>query len=325
MSGDTVVRWSPVHVRFDAEGSPLVELVAFEERGLAQPLFDMDVERWLRNPASLLLRRTIGLGELVALVPAPPRLVGLVFHQSRCGSTLVTQCLSLVPDCVALAEPTCLEFALRGAPDRLDRDTRVRLLRALVHAMAAPHASRAVLKVEATQALDHELLRSAFPTTPRVFLHRDPVRVLAKNLEHIGGRLLPGAIDPARLGLPPDGPFRMPFEEYATTVLAALTRAMLATDEAESGLFVDHAELPWPGLARIAAHFDLELDEQVHERLAERARLDAKHPERRYAEPDVPADPMLVELVARHFQGMTAELARRSRASEESDAQRFSR
>ena len=36
-------------------------------------------------------------------------------------------------------------------------------------------------------------------------------------------------------------------------------------------------------------------------------------------------DPMLVELVARHFQGMTAELARRSRASEESDAQRFSR
>lgn len=313
MTARGVVRWSPVHVRFAPDGRPRIELVPFEGPGLAEPLFDADVERWLRHPASLLLRKTVSLEELEALVPTRARLVGLVFHQSRCGSTLVTQCLSLVPDCVTLAEPSCLEFALRGAPDRVDDATRVRLVRALVLAMAAPHAHRAVLKPEATQALDVDLFRRAFPSTPFVFLHRDPAVVLAKNLEHVGGRLLPGAIDPSRLGLPPDGPWRMPFPEYAITVLAAITRTMLARPESEPALFVDHGELPWPGLDRIAGHFGLDLEDGVRERLVLRAGLDAKRPDRRYEHEAPTLDPAIVELARERFEGLASDLARRAR------------
>src|SRR5271157_2004467 len=186
-----LARWTPI--RFDFSGPvPVVDWADLTAERFVDPFFDETVARWVSGPDARPLVRT-GLEALVALDSEPSlEPAGMIFHLSRCGSTLVSRLLCAVPGAVVLAEPAPLNALLRLDPDRVDEATLVRLVRLLVRALGrCRHGDerQLVLKCTSWNIRRRAVLAAAFPETPWIWVQRDPVRVLASLLAEPPGWL----------------------------------------------------------------------------------------------------------------------------------------
>lgn len=287
--------WTPIHLF----RSPAEPLVLWSRLGAGvrfdAPFFDQTVSAALRRPLASLLWRMTTVPEMIAIAGGGGESVaaGLIFHVSRCGSTLVAQMCARLRGLVVLSEPGLLTAMLEDP--RLPEATRLAACRA-VATLFARAAPRVVLKLEPRSLLDWPFLLRAFPNTPRVLLHRDPLEVLVSNLESLPEALLLGSLHPTRLG-PPPRPLHSN-EEYAAFVLSRFYEA--AADLAHSGqaLVVSYDTLPRAFVERIAPHFGIPLSAEEEAALAAAARIEAKDATRtRLFQPD--------------------SLAKRDRASEE--------
>jgi hypothetical protein len=286
-----LARWTPV--RFDFSGpAPAVEWADLSAERFAEPFFDQTVARWASGPRARPLVRT-GLGALEALDGEPSlEPAGMIFHLSRCGSTLVSRLLGTLPDVVVLAEPTPLNGLLGLDPDRFDEAALVRVVRLLVRALGrCRHGDerQLVLKCSSWNIRRRAVLAAAFPETPWIWVQRDPARVLASLLAKPPGWLDVQADPPraARLfGLDPAAVPAMTRAEFAARVLGAMLAA--AATDATRRLCIDHFGLPAAVWERAVPHFGLEADLVAIERMIEESRFYAKDPVPRVFTGDAP-------------------------------------
>jgi Sulfotransferase family len=286
-----LARWTPI--RFDFSGPvPTVDWADLSAERFLDPFFDETVARWLSGPHARPLVRT-GLEALVALDTEPSiEPAGLIFHLSRCGSTLVSRLLRAVPGVVVLAEPTPLNALLRLDPDRVDEATLVRLVRLLVRALGRRRHGdewQLVLKCTSWNIRRREVLAAAFPDAPWIWVQRHPVRVLASLLAEPPGWLgLQGRPYRAAwlFGFNPAAVPAMSDVEFAARVLGSMLDA--AATGPERRLLVDYADLPAAVWQRVAPHFGLEADAAAIERMIEESRYYSKDPESRIFTGDAP-------------------------------------
>jgi len=113
---------------------------------------------------------------------------GLIFHVSRCGSTLLGKCLDASPENLIINQGGPLQ---RGFWAWAISDFQVPLRVEKTHLIMFP---RLVAAMTCSRSLDHkaafikfiswnirylDFVRSAFPDTPSLFMYRDPVEVIA--------------------------------------------------------------------------------------------------------------------------------------------------
>ena len=231
-----------------------------------RPFFEDSARAATLQPFNRLFRYRTPLDAFVARAPAPlPMPRGLIFHMSRCGSTLVAQMLDAVPDNVVLAEPPPFDSALRHGSD---------VLRAAAAALGRGHANY-FLKTDAWHVNMLPAIRHAFPGVPWVFLYRDPVEVLASHARMPGQHVAPGVV-PALDGLVPDGHGM----EYAARILALICDAAVANHPRGGGLLVNYNELPKAVFTRILPHFGIATSPEEHALMAQAGARDAKAPDR---------------------------------------------
>ena len=112
------------------------------------------------------------------------QLSGLIFHVSRCGSTLLCNMLGGLEEIVVLNEPPQASALLWAVPFG-HKEQRVAWLRGAVHAMCqydTPTQKHAVIKFPTWDLFYAPLIREAFPEVPILLLIRDPVEVVASCL-----------------------------------------------------------------------------------------------------------------------------------------------
>ena len=259
--------WVPIQLRGDAAG-PLLDWCYLGDLRPTDPFFDHTIERAFEDPFRLLFRHRTGMDALEQLsVQRPgPEPAGLIFHMSRCGSTLLAQMFASLPWCRVLSEASVVAAVLRAPTPE---DLRVRRLRDLVGALGYPGTgeTRLVLKLEAAQLLWLPLWRRAFPSTPWVFLHRDPVEVLVSNLRTPGAAVTLADTDPAA-----------PPEEALARLLGALC-AVARDHLAQGGMLMDYRHLPEVALDQVARHFGLAPTPEERAGMLRRAGGDGKRPE----------------------------------------------
>ncbi len=130
-----LARWTPVRLDFSGP-APAVYWADLSAERFVEPFFDQTVTRWASGPTARPLVRT-GLEALVALDGEPSlEPAGIIFHLSRCGSTLVSRLLGTLPGVVVLAEPGPLNSIL--GLDRVDEATLVKLVTAGAGARPVP-------------------------------------------------------------------------------------------------------------------------------------------------------------------------------------------
>jgi hypothetical protein len=286
-----LARWTPV--RFDFSGpAPAVDWADLSAERFVEPFFDQTIARWAFGPRARPVVRT-GLEALVALDGEPSlEPAGMIFHLSRCGSTLVSRLLGTLPGVVVLAEPAPLNALLGLDPDRVDEAALVGIVRLLVRALGrCRHGDerRLVLKCTSWHIRRRAVLAAAFPETPWIWVQRDPVRVLASLFAEPPGWLGLQA-DPPRaaglFGLDPATVPAMTRAEFAARALGAMLEAA-ATDPTRR-LCIDHADLPAAAWQRVIPHLGLDADRAAIERMIEESRFYAKDPARRVFAGDVP-------------------------------------
>ncbi len=105
--------WLPTDVTSGSDG-PLIEWLHFAADPLDRPFYQDSIQRARALPFNRLMRCTTPLSALdvFADVPAPD---GLIFHMSRCGSTLVAQMLGSLPASIAVSEPPPLDTLIQLA------------------------------------------------------------------------------------------------------------------------------------------------------------------------------------------------------------------
>lgn len=172
--------WCPTEVNIDCR------YVDWEEIGstqLKEPFFSHTLSRIRHeNGGRKAIRTDVealrqSWRDASGIVPA-----GVIFHISRCGSTLITNYLKAATDAVILSEPDpFMDLLLPG----VEPTSAGEVLRALVRSFAhhrsdTPH--EVVLKLSPVNDFSMLQARAVWPTTPFLIVLRDPADVVTSNI-----------------------------------------------------------------------------------------------------------------------------------------------
>jgi hypothetical protein len=275
--------WTPTDVDWH-DGRPIVRWCFTEGVEFTDPFFDQTIERCQDDPFRLLFwRQTTGdvMAELARTSPGL-ELSGIIFHLSRCGSTLLTQMLGQLSQVSVMSEPPVFDHVLRARTQcpELSEPDLTHWLRTVASVLGQPRHSgqtRLVIKLDAWAIRQWPLIRQAFPDTPFLFLYRDPLEVIVSHLGHRGYHMIPGTLPEEFIGIPKTDAQAMTPEQYCATVLRRLCEAALdAADHGHVRLF-NYSSLPEIVTDVIAPFFGLDVGHADRAALAAITERDAKN------------------------------------------------
>lgn len=296
--------WLPVG--FARGSEPAIQWVHFSDISPNTPFFEDAVLAAANRPFNRMFRAATPVSSLVGRTDlrAPS---GLIFHMSRCGSTLVSQMLGAAPGHVAISETSVLDSLIQQPFS--DPETHADALRALAHAYGRG-AEHLFIKLDSWHTRALPLLRRAFPDTPWIFLYRDPVEVLVSQMRLRGAQTVPGIVPLEWFGLTAQDAY-LPERSFIARVLERTCSAVIEHGQA-GGMLVNYAELPDAFFERILPHFGMALDAPALEAMRIAAARYSKSPDTGFqadgAAKQREADPELRAAAADYVAPVFAEL-----------------
>jgi hypothetical protein len=220
------------------------------------------------NPAAA--ERTTALTALLeareTVLPRDP--AGVIFHVSRCGSTLIANILKMGDGCVVMSEahPIGLLFQSRlftdsPFPSENREEIRKLLLDCVVRLYAAAFGSHLVIKCHAASILQISRMRSVWPNVPFIILIRDPIEVMVSNLARPSGwlRSMQRPVGTGNIFRFTDAEIRqMTMEQYCARGLGKFFEA--AIEQFGKNCWVlDYAKLSIRNIYRVSELFNISL------------------------------------------------------------------
>ncbi|WP_095147340.1 MULTISPECIES: sulfotransferase family protein [unclassified Pseudomonas] len=253
--------WLPIRI-WQPAGEWQVDWCWFGDQALHQAFFCDAVEEALRLPFNQAFRRQTPLRVLSDWQVMSPGLApsALIFHASRCGSTLISQMLAQLDNHLVVSEPPPLDTLLRSTLPPAERSAAIR---GLLSAYGQPRRGveqRLVIKLDAWNIAELALVRECFPDTPWLFVYRDPLEIAVSHLRRPGMHMVPGLIGASALddGVPFAGP-----EDFIARRLGRLLQWAVEHCREFAGLAVNYSELPGAMDGRLAEFFALNAEQRV--------------------------------------------------------------
>lgn len=225
------------------------------DRQFTEPFFEDSLLSQAPQDRQVCTTSLAALDDLPESVPP----AAFIFHVSRCGSTLLTQALATLPQCIVMSEPPALNAFFRLHHRHPEQSGGVHTFRQLVAALGqrrSPGERHLVIKFDCWHLPWIPFVEAAFAGTPIVFLYRQPGEVLASHRRQRGLQMVPGLIDLTRLedlvhrpGAPQLAPGDL--DGHAIRVLESLYRCGLEMAAASDLVLMDYGQLPeviWHGL-----------------------------------------------------------------------------
>ena len=261
---------------------PAFDWLWFGPGKLSAPFFEDEVRRAEALPLNWLLRTRMPLASLIAGASGDePPLRGLIFHMSRCGSTLLAQMLGAIAGTVVTSEPEPLDAVLRwiasARPPAATASAAIRAMAAALGRRSGVFVDAHIIKLEVWHTFFLPELRAALPDAAWAYLHRDPVEVLVSQMTQPSLHIVPGALDEERLGIRGfDAPSHI---DYAARVLGRCVGAATENWSLGGGLSIDYRQIVSGGAMAAALHFGLAPDPVDNAAMAVATKRDAKAPE----------------------------------------------
>ncbi len=270
--------WTPIALNL-TKPAPTIDWADFSGERFSDPFFGQTVLRLTGGVDPRPVIRT-ELDALLSLDRAPSLAPsGMIFHLSRCGSTLLSRLLATLPGVVVVSEPAPLNALLEADPESIHEDVQVEVARLLVRALGRVRLGderHLVLKLSSWNVRRAAVLTRAFPDAPVLWLQRRPSEVMAS--------LLAG---PPGWGRVQDAPeiARHLFdiaagdrsrEQFLVLALAAMldsASSLVATN-------LDYRDLPEAAWALVAGLFGLPCHPEHIVRMRDESRFSAKEPGR---------------------------------------------
>jgi hypothetical protein len=209
----------------------------------------------------------------------PPDLI--VYHVSRCGSTLIGQLLGQHPDVSIHSETPLLDELLEhrtlfSQPELVYKNT-VHLLRR--------DAIYQIIKTDSWHLFHSEFLHQTFPDTPAILLYRDPVSVWKSHKRQPGMQVVPGLLRTAQLGDFDSENYRsLPHDLYFAQYITSCYERMLELAKANRGVLVNYDQGAQT-MAEISASLtNISIDKNLQSQIELRAKQHSKRPYENFSE-----------------------------------------
>lgn len=176
------------------DGSPVVEWLEMPNAEFKEPFFTQTVNKF----RTLCPQATSIFTDFSVLLDVERKIdilqpSGLIFHSSRCGSTLVANAFRKVEGSIVMSEPPPLDKLITRLLTDIDASRAKELLyltfvRATASALGRPRSSferHYFIKFAATSTLQIRRLRSIWPKVPMLFVYRSPVETIVSNLANV--------------------------------------------------------------------------------------------------------------------------------------------
>lgn len=231
-----------------------------------------------------------GTGELMKLAANTDSVTptAFIFHVSRCGSTLLSQLLSLPEQHIVLSEVPLIDQVLRlEAEQSLQAGySKKKLLKAVIRlcSQRKTNEQQCFVKLDSWHILFYDLIREAYPGVPFILQYRDPAEVVQSHLRRRGSQLIPGKVLPAGENQKACKSSSA-LDHYMLSVLDKLyTGLLLVAQNDRQSVLLNYSEGQknwWEKLQkRIPISVTTSLDEAIHHR----SMFHSKYPEQEFAE-----------------------------------------
>lgn len=274
----------PMRVKFES-GGPTVSWCFDDGHDFDDPFFDESVRRCLHRPFNRAFMPQTPIAALKEFADThdgrPPD--AFIFHMSRCGSTLLAQMFTALPDTRVISEASTLDrvlYAYRMVTP-LAAETQIDWLRALTRCYGVrPGAAfaRHLVKLDAWHIDQVTLIEQAFPGVPWVYLYRNPLEVLVSNLALRAASTLPGVTTHQLPGVDLMSALSMPAESFLGQILRHNMQSALQHRSSPHGMYVNYTDLPDVALPVILEHFGMSVEPPEIQRMLTKATHNAKQP-----------------------------------------------
>ncbi|SOD17373.1 hypothetical protein [Pedobacter xixiisoli] len=197
--------WLPYDLKFE-DGAWKCLWIHAGEHHFNEPFFD-DTLSLLRIKKGS--NRYISCTNVSVLldIPLPLKSVpvnAFIFHVSRCGSTLLSQALSVDEKHIVVPEAPIFDQVLRMQEfDEHISDEQIQELFKKVIAWYGQNRTtsyeRYFIKLDSWHIHFYEQLRNWFPETPFYFLSREPEAIVTSHIKRRGIHAIPGYVNPSLL------------------------------------------------------------------------------------------------------------------------------
>lgn len=147
-------------------------------------------------------------------------LKSLVFHVSRCGSTMLSQSLATSSENIMISEAPIIDEILRS--DTFNLEKKAALLKAVIALLGQkrfPEQNNLIIKLDAWHIFNADFLRSVFPEIPFALLYRNPIEVLKSHQKRTGMHMVPNALPSHVFGISAKEIDEISFQQYGGLVL----------------------------------------------------------------------------------------------------------
>jgi hypothetical protein len=254
----------------------------FGDRPTCEPFFEDSVRRAGSLPFNWLFRSRTSLDTLIAghCEADCPQPSGLIFHMSRCGSTMLARMLMSVEHHAVASEPepfdAVLQWAQTSSASAARKIAAMRSIAAALGRRHSPAPDRFFMKMDAWHTPSLPLIRAAFPDVPWVFLYRDPVEVLVSQQVSPGLHIVPGMLPDSLTGIT-DGA-NMAQQEFGAEILARICEAVVGNWHLGGGMVVNYRDLLVLAQLEIPKHFGFVPNVGERAAFADTMLADAKQP-----------------------------------------------
>jgi len=147
-------------------------------------------------------------------------LKSLVFHVSRCGSTMLSQSLATSSENIMISEAPIIDQILRS--DLFSLEKKSLLIKSVMQLLGQkrfPQQQHLIIKLDAWHIFKASYLRSIFPDIPFALLYRNPTEVLKSHQKMMGMHMVPNLLPSEIFGISVKEVHDLSFQQYGGLVL----------------------------------------------------------------------------------------------------------
>ncbi|WP_264534731.1 sulfotransferase family protein [Flavobacterium sp. N1736] len=217
-----LANWIPYKL-IEKDNKVYFEWIYLADIKYAEPFFDETISKCRSHPNNSRPFKVITTvenlldwsNELISV-----ELKSLVFHVSRCGSTMLSQSLATSAENIMISEVPIIDEILRSK--KFDLDQKSTLLKAVIRLLGQkrfPEQKHLIVKLDAWHIFNASFLRTNFPETPFALLYRNPVEVLKSHQKLTGMHMVPNLLPSSVFGITDKEMSEVSFHQYKALVL----------------------------------------------------------------------------------------------------------
>jgi hypothetical protein len=166
-------------------------------------------------------------------------LKALVFHVSRCGSTMLSQSLATSSENIMISEAPIIDQILRS--DLFAVDKKSILIKSVIKLLGQKRFSEQknlIIKLDAWHIFKADYLRSLFPEIPFALLYRNPEEVLKSHQKLMGMHMVPNLLPSDIFGISNKEINERSYQQYGALVLEKYFEGFLDFYEKDQNVII---------------------------------------------------------------------------------------